>query len=184
MAESNSSKLAKRIHTDGAPWFKSGSAPSSPVTGDLWYDTTNKKLFGYDGSGWVQFGGPTFDATGGTSSTYVVGTTESFSYNTAFKTMGGVVTQIGTAGGEAEWAIKESGLSTTATLYIAQNADTSFIDFGLDDSQTDTKRTWTLIVDFTVQNVHNLSLPYGTDWALYQDYNNIVLMNYDYLVWN
>ena len=121
---------------------------------------------------------------GGTSSTYVVGTTESFSYNTAFKTMGGVVTQIGTAGGEAEWAIKESGLSTTATLYIAQNSDTSFIDFGLDDSQTDTKRTWTLIVDFTVQNVHNLSLPYGTDWALYQDYNNIVLMNYDYLVWN
>ena len=121
---------------------------------------------------------------GGTSSTYVVGTTESFSYNTAFKTMGGVVTQIGTAGGEAEWAIKESGLSTTATLYIEQNADTSVIDFGLDDSQTDTKRTWTLIVDFTVQNVHNLSLPYGTDWALYQDYNNIVLMNYDYLVWN
>ena len=121
---------------------------------------------------------------GGTSSNYVVGTTESFSYNTAFKTMGGVVTQIGTAGGEAEWAIKESGLSTTATLYIEQNADTSVIDFGLDDSQTDTKRTWTLIVDFTVQNVHNLSLPYGTDWALYQDYNNIVLMNYDYLVWN
>ena len=121
---------------------------------------------------------------GGTSATYVVGITESFAYHTAFKVMGGVVTQIGTAGGVVDWSLKEAAVSTTSTLYIAQSSTTSAIEFGLDDSQTDTKRSWTLVVDFTVQNIHNLSLPYDTNWALYQNYNNIQLMNYDYLIWN
>jgi hypothetical protein len=121
---------------------------------------------------------------GGTSSNYVVGVTESFSYHTAFRVMGGFCTQIGNAGGVVEWSLKDPTLSTTATLYIAQNTTTGGIDFGLDDSQTDTKRAWTLVVDFTVQNVENLRLPFDTDWALYQNGNAIELMNYDYLIWN
>ena len=121
---------------------------------------------------------------GGTSSTYVVGITESFAYHTAFKVMGSKVTQIGTAGGVVDWSLKESAVSTTSTLYIAQSATTGGIDFGLDDSQTDTKRSWTLVVDLTVQNVENLRLPFGTDWALYQNGHAIQLMNYEYLIWN
>ena len=37
MAETIASKLAKRIHTDGATHFKAASAPSAAVTGDIWY---------------------------------------------------------------------------------------------------------------------------------------------------
>ena len=121
---------------------------------------------------------------GGTSTNYVLGVIEGFSYNTIFRVIGGVVTQIGTAGGVLEWSIKDTSLSTTATLYIAQNSTTGNIEFGLDDSQTDTKRSWTLIVDFTVQNIDNLSLPFDTNWALYQNGDAIRLMNYDYLIWN
>ena len=121
---------------------------------------------------------------GGTSSTYVVGITESFSYHTAFKVIGGFGTQIGTAGGVVDWSLKEAAVSTTSTLYIAQSATTGAVEFGLDDSQTDTKRSWTLVVDFTVQNVENLRLPFGTNWALYQNGHAIQLMNYEYLIWN
>ena len=121
---------------------------------------------------------------GGTSTNYVLGVIEGFSYNTIFRVIGGVVTQIGAAGGVLEWSIKDTSLSTTATLYIAQNSTTGNIEFGLDDSQTDTKRSWTLIVDFTVQNIDNLSLPFDTNWALYQNGDAIRLMNYDYLIWN
>ena len=53
---------------------------------------------------------------GGTSSTYVVGITESFAYHTAFKNVNGTITQIGVAGGVVEWSLKE--VLTTCTLYI------------------------------------------------------------------
>ncbi len=129
MAESNSSKLAKRIHTDGAPWFKSSSAPSGSVTGDLWYDTTNKKLFGYDGSGWVQFGGPVFDASGGTSSTYTGYKVATFlSSGTFTPTMAGTVDVLLVGGGGgggsgrgggggAGGMLYRTGLSVTAQSY-------------------------------------------------------------------
>lgn len=121
---------------------------------------------------------------GGTNATYVVGTTESFSYNTVFVVTGGGVSQIGTAGGVAEWSIKDPSLSTTSTIYITTNTTDANLEFALDDSQADTEKAWTLTVDITVQKLGNLSLPYGTNWAIWQEGNNIELMNYEYLIWN
>jgi hypothetical protein len=124
---------------------------------------------------------------GGTSTNYVVGVTESFAYNTAFKSDGGLPTQIGTAGGTLEWSIKDPGLSTTATLYISASSTSeqeTEILFGLDDSQTDTKRTWTLNADIVVQQIDNLSLPYDENWALWQDYSFIAFQDSILLIWN
>ena len=98
--------------------------------------------------------------------------------------MGGVVTQIGTAGGVVDWSLKEAAVSTTSTLYIAQSATTSAIEFGLDDSQTDTKRIWSLTIDLAVQRLPNIAIPYGEDWAIFQNGSNIQFMNYDFMLWN
>ena len=118
---------------------------------------------------------------GGTSSTYPVGITEAFSYHTAFKSEGVVVTQIGTAGGVLSWSIKE--VSTTCTLYIS-SGDGGVLKFGLDDSQTDTKRIWQLTVDLSVNRIVNMERGYGTDYALYQNGEYIQLQNLEDLIWN
>jgi hypothetical protein len=120
---------------------------------------------------------------GGTSSTYTVGVTESFSYHTGFINSAGVVEQIGTAGGVVEWSLKDPALSTTSTLYIV-NSSSGELTFGLDDSQTDTKKIWALTVDLAVQKIDNLSMPYGENWALWQNADYIELMNFNFLIWN
>ena len=53
-------------------YFISATAPSSPTTGDLWFDTTNSIMKVYDGSGFVNAG----SSVNGTAerSNYVVGT--------------------------------------------------------------------------------------------------------------
>ena len=117
---------------------------------------------------------------GGTSSTYVLGKTEAFAYHTAFKNINGTVTQIGTAGGVLDWSIKE--VSTTATLYIS--ITNGILQFGLDDSQTDTKRIWQLSADIDINRINNLILGYDENWALYQNGRIIELQNGDYLIWN
>ena len=33
--------------------FSAASAPVSPLTGDLWYNTTSKQVNVYDGSSWI-----------------------------------------------------------------------------------------------------------------------------------
>ena len=119
---------------------------------------------------------------GGTSSTYTLGTTEAFSYYTAFKNVNGTVTQLSTVGGQQEFSIREGANPTTCTLYITTSAGQ--LQFGLDDSQTDTKRVWQLSVDLSVQKIHNLGLPYAENWALYQNGDNIQFMNYDLMIWN
>lgn len=48
--------------TDPGLTTRSGTAPSSPVEGQLWYDTTNDALKVYNGSEWVAAGGTTYDA--------------------------------------------------------------------------------------------------------------------------
>ena len=120
---------------------------------------------------------------GGSSTSYPLGTVEGFAYYTAFKNIAGGVIQLGTAGGDQEFALRESGPpSSTCTLYI--DMDGGLLRFGLDDSQTDTKRIWALTIDLDVNNVHNFSLGYGENWALYQNGQNIQLQNGDFLIWN
>ncbi len=120
---------------------------------------------------------------GGTSSSYTVGKTESFSYHTAFMNVAGVITQLGTVGGVLEWSLKEASLSTTSTLYIV-NLATGELSFGLDDSQTDTKKIWTLTVDLAVQKIDNLNMPYKENWALYQNSDYIEFQNFTQMIWN
>ena len=120
---------------------------------------------------------------GGTSSTYPLGTTEAFAYYAAFKDMNGTITRIGSAGGVEEFSLTQGGLSTTCTLNIATSGN-GILQFGLDDSQTDTKRLWQLSVDLDVNRINNMALAYDENWALYQNAQTIVLQNGDYLIWN
>jgi hypothetical protein len=119
---------------------------------------------------------------GGSSSTYTLGTTEGFAYYTAFKSISGEVTQLSTAGGQQEFSIREGANPTTCTLNIVSNANE--LQFGLDDSQTDTKRIWTLTVDLDVNNILNLETGFGVDYARYQDYEFILLQSGNKLIWN
>ena len=119
---------------------------------------------------------------GGTSSTYPIGHTEGFAYYTAFKNKGGIITQLGTAGGTPEFAIKEAGSISVCTLYVS-NVN-SGVSFGLDDSQTDTKRVWQLSVEMDINLVSNINIPHSENWALYQNGDNIELQNGNYLLWN
>ena len=119
---------------------------------------------------------------GGTSGTYTVGTTEGFSWYTAFKNVNGTITQLSTAGGQQEFSIREGANPTTCTLYITTS--NGQLQFGLDDSQTDTKRIWSLTIDLAVQRLPNLAIPYGENWAIFQNGSNIQFMNYDFMLWN
>ena len=118
---------------------------------------------------------------GGSSATYSVGDTESFNYNTAFKRSSESVSQIGVVGGSVNWAIKD--VTTTSTLHIAAES-TGEIQFGLDDSETDTKKSWSLNVDIVVQRIPYLQTPYGENWALFQNADHIILENESLLIWN
>jgi hypothetical protein len=119
---------------------------------------------------------------GGTSSTYTQGYTEGFSYYTAFKNVQGTITQLSTAGGQQEFSIREGANPTTCTLYIATSD--AELKFGLDDSQTDTERIWSMSVDMSIQRVNNMLIPYGENWAIFQNRSNIQFMNYDFMLWN
>ena len=122
----------------------------------------------------------TATVVGGTSTDYTVGYLEAFSYYTAFKNKNGTITQIGTAGGIQEFIIAEVG--SRCSLFITQS--NGELQFGLDDSIATTKRSWTLTVDLTVQEIANMNLGYGENWALYQNSEIITLQNYDWLIWN
>ena len=117
----------------------------------------------------------------GSNATYPIGTTEAFAYYTAFKKTT-IIEQLGTAGGHAEFSLKESGSSSACSLYI------SIIDgaiaFGLDDSQTDTNRVWQLSVEMDVNQVFNMKRGWQEKWALWQNYRQITLQDGNYLIWN
>ena len=105
-----------------------------------------------------------------------------FSYYSGFRTTAGLVTRIGTAGGDQEYSIVEAGKATTCTLFIT--TDGNVLQFGLDDSQTDTKRIWQLTVDINVNNILNMDKPFGENYARYQNYEFILLQNGSRLIWN
>ena len=52
--------------------IKASSAPSNPSPGDLWYDTNTGIISNWNGTEWVSMTN-TFDATGGTATTYTSG---------------------------------------------------------------------------------------------------------------
>jgi hypothetical protein len=119
---------------------------------------------------------------GGTSATYPLGTTDAVAYYTAFIINQGVVTQLGATGGEAEFQIREGVNPVTCTLHI--DIDSNVIRFGLDDSQTDTKRAWMLTADMDINVMKNLALGFDENWALFQNGKKIQFENHDYLIWN
>lgn len=119
---------------------------------------------------------------GGTSATYPLGSTEGFAYHTAFKSTIAGVTQLGTTGGTPDFSLKESGLISVCSLYIDMNNDV--LRFGLDDSQTDTKRIWQLSVELDINEVPYFSSAYDENYALYQNADYILFENGKILIWN
>jgi hypothetical protein len=144
-------------------------------------DSKSRRIYApIDSTTMVQVSGIT-TVIGGTSATYLVGDTESFNYHTAFVNKGGHTTQIGGAGGTLNWSIKQTSTTSTLDIVVASDGE---IQFGLDDSQADTKKLWTLDVQITVQRISYLAEPQGVNVALYQNSTDIVLMNYQNLLWN
>ena len=105
-----------------------------------------------------------------------------FAYHTGFKNTVDGATQIGLAGGVVDFRIGETGIATSCTLYI--DMDNNRLRFGLDDSQTDTKRIWSLAVDIEVNRIAHFSLGYDENFALYQNGDYILFENGDIMIWN
>ena len=120
---------------------------------------------------------------GGTSATYPLGTTDAVAYYTAFVINKGTVTQLGATGGEAEFQIREGGNPVTCTLHIDIDSN-GVLRFGLDDSQTDTKRAWMLTANMDINVISNMVLGFDENWALFQNGSNIEFQNGDFLIWN
>lgn len=120
---------------------------------------------------------------GGTSATYTLGSTETFGYYTAFVILPDRTVQMGTAGGVEEFSIREGANPTTCTMYIGIDSD-GLLLFGLDDSQTDTKRTWNITAEIEINRIGNLSIGFDENWALFQNGQKIKFQNGDYLIWN
>ena len=123
----------------------------------------------------------TSTVVGGTSSSYLIGETEAFAWYTGFKIINGTATQLSTTGGAQEFNLR-GGAAQACTLHIDIN--NKVLRFGLDDSQTDTKRVWALTADFDINIINNMSLPFDANWALYQNARIIQLQNGEYLLWN
>mgnify|MGYP003131603724 FL=1 len=119
---------------------------------------------------------------GGTSATYVLGTTEAFAYHTSFKHTIEGSTQLGTAGGVNEFRIREGAIPLSCSLYIDMN--NGILRFGLDDSETDTKRIWELSVELDINRIPYFILGYDENFALYQNGDYILFENLDLLIWN
>ena len=118
---------------------------------------------------------------GGTSSTFPVGKTEAFAWYTAFFTQNNTTVQLGSAGGQHEFTLRGAD-PVGCSLYI--DVSDGVLRFGLDDTEVDTKRIWTLTVDMDVNRVDNMTTAYDENWALYQNGNRIQLQNGEYLIWN
>ena len=120
---------------------------------------------------------------GGTSATYTLGTTDAFASFTAFVIRGATKTQLGAVGGEVEFQLREGANPVTCTLNIGIDSG-GVLNFGLQDSQTDTIRLWTLTAEIEVTEISNMVLGYNEDWAIYQNAKYIDFQNLDRLIWN
>ena len=120
---------------------------------------------------------------GGTSATYALGSTETFGYYTAFVILSDRTVQMGTSGGVEEFSIREGANPTTCTMHIDIDSE-GLLRFGLDDSQTDTKRTWNITAEIEINRIGNLSIGFNENWALFQNGQKIKFQNGNYLIWN
>tara|TARA_R100000655_G_scaffold4481_1_gene14448 strand:+ start:844 stop:1341 length:498 start_codon:yes stop_codon:yes gene_type:complete len=120
---------------------------------------------------------------GGTSATYTLGTTDAFASFTAFVIQGGTKKQLGAVGGEVEFQLREGSNPVTCTLNILIDSD-GILQFGLQDSQTDTIRLWTLTAEIDVNEISNMALGYNENFAIYQNAKYIDFQNLDRLIWN
>ena len=127
---------------------------------------------------------------GGTSATYPLGRTEAVAYYAGFRITKGSVLRVGTAGGNQEFSITESGIaaSCTMSIQVQANADgQNVLTFGLADSQTDTKRLWNLKADISVNRIFNMNTefdPAAGNNALFQNGDQILFQNGDDMLWN
>ena len=120
---------------------------------------------------------------GGTNATYVLGTTESVAYYTAFKNLNGTITQLGTVRGTQEFSMTEGGIASSCTLIIDE--DNGELTFGLQDSQANTFRAWSLSVELNVQRLPNIDNGgYNVSYALWQNAGFLYFQNNDNLIWN
>ena len=122
----------------------------------------------------------TVTVIGGTDTVYTNGHTDIIAQHTAFISMNGTITQIGTAGGVQEYQLNQT--TSRVSLYI--DVSESELRIGLLDSIGTTKRIWTINLDMDVQEINNLNYPYKANYALYQDQNPINLQDYENLLWN
>jgi len=119
---------------------------------------------------------------GGTSSSHPLGTTEGFAYHTGFKNTIAGSTQLGVAGGVSDFSLRDGSIPASCTLYIDMN--NSVLRFGLDDSETDTKRIWEISVELDINRIPYFTLGYDENFALYQNGDYILFENLDLLIWN
>lgn len=118
---------------------------------------------------------------GSTDATYQVGNTETYKYTTSFINNGETIGQIGTAGGVFLYGIEQTGRTSTVNISIGTDGQ---ILFKLISSRANTKKSWVLNIDVTIQLVGQLALPLDSVEALYQDYTEIQLQNHQNLLWN
>ena len=119
---------------------------------------------------------------GGSNTTYTVGSTEALVYLTAFVNSGGNITQLGTANGKLESELLESGKAKTCSLTIVDSH--GLMQIGLNDTQTDTIRTWQVMIDLSINRISNLITPFDENFAIYQNSNGILFQDARRLIWN
>ena len=119
---------------------------------------------------------------GGSNTTYTVGSTEALVYLTAFVNSGGNITQLGTANGKLESELLESGKAKTCSLTIVNSH--GVMQIGLNDTQTDTIRTWQVMIDLSINEISNLITPFDENFAIYQNSNGILFQDARRLIWN
>ncbi len=119
---------------------------------------------------------------GGSNTTYTVGSTEALVYLTAFVNSGGNITQLGTANGKLESELLESGKAKTCSLTIVDSH--GVMQIGLNDTQTDTIRTWQVMIDLSINRISNLITPFDENFAIYQNSNGILFQDARRLIWN
>lgn len=113
--------------TSGAAFPASSTAPTSPVTGQVYFDTDDQKPYIYDGTSWVLFASASIPlSTVTTAGDLVYGTGSSTVTRLGIGTAGQVLTV--NAGATApSWASASSGLATpnpqTSTPYVLLTSD-------------------------------------------------------------